>query len=58
MGDAVLVDVTDGVMTLTINRPAKRNAIDGAVLEGLEAGLHRARRDEDVRVVVLRGAGG
>jgi len=58
MGDAVLVDVTDGVMTLTINRPEKRNAIDGAVLEGLEAGLHRARRDEDVRVVVLRGAGG
>jgi 2-(1,2-epoxy-1,2-dihydrophenyl)acetyl-CoA isomerase len=58
MGDAVLVDVTDGVMTLTINRPDKRNAIDGAVLDGLEAGLHRARRDEDVRVVVLRGAGG
>jgi len=46
------------VMTLTINRPDKRNAIDGAVLDGLEAGLHRARRDDDVRVVVLRGAGG
>ena len=58
MEDAVLVDVTDGVMTLTINRPDKRNAIDGAVLDGLEAGLHRARRDDDVRVVVLRGAGG
>ena len=58
MSDALLVDVTDGVMTLTINRPDKRNAIDGAVLDGLEAGLHRARRDDDVRVVVLRGAGG
>jgi 2-(1,2-epoxy-1,2-dihydrophenyl)acetyl-CoA isomerase len=58
MDDALLVDVTAGVMTLTINRPDKRNAIDGAVLDGLEAGLHRARRDEDVRVVVLRGAGG
>ena len=58
MNDALLVDVTDGVMTLTINRPDKRNAIDGAVLDGLEAGLHRARRDDDVRVVVLRGAGG
>jgi len=56
--DALLVDVTEGVMTLTINRPEKRNAIDGSVLDGLEAGLHRARRDEDVRVVVLRGAGG
>src|SRR5437763_1093786 len=29
MDAALLVDVTDGVMTLTINRPAKRNAIDG-----------------------------
>src|SRR5207302_10799977 len=58
MSDELLVDGTDGVMTLTINRPDKRNAIDGAVLDGLEAGLHRARRDDDVRVVVLRGAGG
>ena len=58
MDDALLVDVTDGVMTLTINRPDKRNAIDGAVLDGLEAGLHRARRDDDVRVMVLRGADG
>jgi len=58
MDAALLVDVTDGVMTLTINRPAKRNAIDGAVLAGLEAGLRRARRDDDVRVLVLRGADG
>lgn len=58
MNDALLVDVADGVLTLAINRPEKRNAIDGAVLEGLETGLARARRDPEVRVVVLRGAGG
>ncbi len=58
MNDALLIDVTDGVMTLTINRPDKRNAIDRAVLDGLEAGLGRARRDPEVRVLVLRGAGG
>jgi 2-(1,2-epoxy-1,2-dihydrophenyl)acetyl-CoA isomerase len=58
MANALLVDVSDGVMTLTINRPEKRNAIDGAVIEGLEAALQRARRDEETRVVVLRGAGG
>ena len=58
MDAALLVDVTEGVMTLTINRPDKRNAIDGAVLDGLEAGLQRARRDDGVRVLVLRGAGG
>ena len=58
MDDALLADVTEGVLTLTINRPDKRNAIDGAVLDGLEAALLRARRGDDVRVVVLRGAGG
>lgn len=58
MNDSLLVDVADGVMTLTINRPDKRNAIDKAVLDGLEAGLGRARKDPDVRVLVLRGAAG
>jgi 2-(1,2-epoxy-1,2-dihydrophenyl)acetyl-CoA isomerase len=58
MPDALQMDLTEGVLTLTINRPDKRNAIDGAVLEGLEAGLRQARRDPEVRVVVLRGAGG
>lgn len=58
MNDVLLVDVADGVMTLTINRPDKRNAIDGAVLDGLDAGLGRARRDPEVRVLVLRGAEG
>ena len=58
MPDSLLVDVADGVMTLTINRPEKRNAIDGAVLDGLEAALLRARRDREVRALVLRGAAG
>jgi 2-(1,2-epoxy-1,2-dihydrophenyl)acetyl-CoA isomerase len=58
MPDALQVDLTGGVLTLTINRPDKRNAIDGAVLDGLERGLQQARRDPDVCVVVLRGAGG
>lgn len=58
MTDTLLVDVADGVMTLTINRPDKRNAIDGTVLGDLEAGLGRARRDPEIRVLVLRGAAG
>ena len=58
MADAVLVDVSDGVMSLVVNRPGKRNAIDGAVLSGLQAAVQRAQRDRDVRVLVLRGAGG
>ena len=58
MPDALQTDLTEGVLTLTINRPGKRNAIDGAVLEGLAGGLQQARRDPGVRVVVLRGGGG
>ena len=58
MTDSLLVDVADGVMTLTINRPDKRNAIDRVVIDGLHTGLGQARRDPDVRVLVLRGAAG
>lgn len=54
----VLVDVADGVMTLTINRPDKRNSVNQAVIDGLDAGLRQARRDDDVKVLVLRGAEG
>lgn len=47
----------DGVLTLSLDRPDKRNAIDAAMLDGLAAGLARAELDADVRAVVLRGAG-
>ena len=53
----LLYDVADGVATLTLNRPEKRNALNGVLVEALKAGLDRARADEDVRVVTLRGAG-
>ena len=47
----------DGVATLLMDRPEKRNALNGALVEALKDGLARARRDPDVRVVALRGAG-
>jgi len=49
--------VEGGVARLTINRPERRNAMTLAVLEGLREGCRRARSDDDVRVVVLSGAG-
>lgn len=45
------------VLTLTIDRPDARNALNGEVLDGLVAGLDDARHDEGIRVVVLTGAG-
>jgi methylglutaconyl-CoA hydratase len=54
---SVLFDVADRVATLTLNRPEKRNALDDATIADLKAHLARAEADDDVRVVVLRGAG-
>src|SRR5881227_1023394 len=47
MGDELLCAVADGVATVTLNRPAKRNALNRALLDG----------DPAVRVVVVRGNG-
>lgn len=53
----VLVEQADGVATLTLNRPGARNALDLAMREELEAGLHALEADPGVRVLVVRGAG-
>lgn len=57
MSDRVLVTLQGGVLTGTLNRPEKRNAIDGEMIDGLYALFDRADLDAEVRVVALRGAG-
>ncbi|HMU60400.1 MAG TPA: enoyl-CoA hydratase-related protein [Gemmatimonadales bacterium] len=57
MTDSLLVALDAGVLTLTLNRPDKRNALDTPTLDALHAELERADLDGDVRVVALRGAG-
>jgi methylglutaconyl-CoA hydratase len=42
---------------ITINRPEKRNAINGDVVAGIAKGYREAHDDKDVRVIVLTGAG-
>ena len=53
----LLTSVAAGVLTLTLNRPEKRNALDAATVEGLLAALDQARLDATIRVIALRGAG-
>ncbi|MEX2471414.1 MAG: enoyl-CoA hydratase-related protein [Gemmatimonadota bacterium] len=53
----LLYEVEDGVATLTLNRPDKRNALNGELVAALKDGLDRAEADEGVRVVALAGAG-
>ena len=55
--DELIVDRCDGVLTLTLNRPERLNAISGPMLSALAAELDRANTDPEVRVVVLTGAG-
>lgn len=51
-------EVADGVATLTIDRPEKRNAMTYAMLAEFEAGVRRASDDPDVRALVVTGAPG
>jgi methylglutaconyl-CoA hydratase len=46
-----------GVLTLTLDRPEKRNALSAALIDALHAALDRADLDAEVRVVLLTGAG-
>ena len=55
---ALLVDDRDGVRTLTLNRPERRNALDGPLWVALADALRDAKRDHDLRALVLTGAGG
>jgi 2-(1,2-epoxy-1,2-dihydrophenyl)acetyl-CoA isomerase len=53
----VLQHQEGAVLTLTLNRPATLNSLDGALHESLMAGLVRAASDRTVRCLVLTGAG-
>lgn len=46
------------VLSLTMNRPEVMNAMNGPIMEALEAALIKAGADQDIGVVVLDGAGG
>ncbi|WP_462417119.1 enoyl-CoA hydratase/isomerase family protein [Kytococcus sp. Marseille-QA3725] len=53
----VLLETTDGIATVTLNRPDAMNALDVPTKEALLASLQQVADDPEVRVVVLTGAG-
>src|SRR5215470_4584367 len=57
MADEILCSIQDGIATLTLNRPEKRNAINQAMIESLTAHFNDLEQHRDVRVVVIHGAG-
>jgi enoyl-CoA hydratase/carnithine racemase len=57
-GPDVLVSRAGGVLTVTLNRPERHNAMTWAMVDRLRAAVAEAKADPKVRVVVLTGAGG
>ena len=55
--DVVRLDVVDWVGWITLNRPERLNAMDMAWIEGLNSAVDALAHAEDLRVVVVRGAG-
>jgi 2-(1,2-epoxy-1,2-dihydrophenyl)acetyl-CoA isomerase len=56
--DIVQQDLTDGLLTITMNRPERRNALNPEMTKGLVEAANRAVEDTAVRAVLLKGAGG
>jgi 2-(1,2-epoxy-1,2-dihydrophenyl)acetyl-CoA isomerase len=57
MTDAVLVDKRDGYHVITLNRPDRMNAFNGAMHVGMRAALDGVDRDPMCRAIVITGAG-
>ena len=53
----IATEVADGVLTITLDRPDKLNAFTGRMMHELIAAFDRADADDDVRVVIVTGAG-
>lgn len=57
MSDLSYSSVTDGIATITLNRPDKRNALSNDLIESLEQTIETVKHDESVRVMILAGEG-
>src|SRR6201985_3772949 len=58
MNDMVLQKLDQGLLTITMNRPDRRNALNPEMTKGLVEAARRATDDHEVRAVLLKGAGG
>jgi enoyl-CoA hydratase/carnithine racemase len=54
----ILIERADGVLTITLNRPDKKNAITAAMYQEMADAFFEAEKDASVRVVLLRANGG
>ena len=55
--DLTVEQSSDGIVTMTLNRPHKRNAVSDQMIEAIEAACRRINGDMDVRCLIITGAG-
>ncbi|MBX6767751.1 MAG: hypothetical protein IRY90_11470, partial [Actinomadura rubrobrunea] len=55
--DAVLIEEDGAVLTITINRPKAKNAVNGAVARGIAAAIEELDSRKDLSVGIVTGAG-
>jgi enoyl-CoA hydratase len=58
MTQPTLVEINDGIMVITINRPEAKNAIDKATAESVAAAIDKLDSDDTIHAAVITGAGG
>jgi 2-(1,2-epoxy-1,2-dihydrophenyl)acetyl-CoA isomerase len=56
--EMVLQKLESGLLTITMNRPERRNALNPDMTRGLVEAARRAQDDTEVRAVLIKGAGG
>src|SRR5512135_2694707 len=55
--EVVKVERAENYLTITLNRPEKRNAINRAMIEGLDAAFASVENDKAIRAVIIRAEG-
>ena len=55
--ETLLTDLDQGILTVTVNRPDKLNALNRSVLADLDRLMDRVQTDPDIKAVLLTGAG-
>lgn len=55
--DALLYEVSEGIATLTLNRPHEGNALTADMISALQSAWHDVKRDPEVRVAIVTGTG-